>query len=346
MIIVELTKLLAAYNEPATLTVLKAVTPAVPMTKTFTKDGVKSYPNAFKFDVKQFQIPDINELAKALTDLQRQSTTCIIRGKLKQGVPAKSVQRKIRDDEAVFTDTPNKIIHIDIDGVEAPVGVSMSQWPEYISTQLPKPFNNASYYYQYSSSAGIKSGIRLHLWFMSAMPFDNTEFKRWYSHLPDEQQILIDDAVFRPVQVNYIQPPIFEGIADPLANMSRSGLVSKSSDVVSIVIPDEAVKEVKPLNTDIPEVLFNKGDAMNAFHKKLWQIEHSGRLHIPILSACSAYKWAYEVKGIDEDQYWCIEKIREAVSTSEHLDKGGIYSTDGYLQAQYDSAEVVTTGGF
>jgi hypothetical protein len=338
--------LMAAYNEPATLTVLKAVAPAVPMTKVFTENGNTSYPNAYLFDVRQFAIPDINELAKALTELQRQPTTCIIRGQLKEGTSTKNVQRKTRGDDPVFTDRPSKLIHIDVDGVNAPDGMTMVQWPEYVITQLPKPFQGVSYYYQFSSSAGIKPGIRLHLWFISTMPFDNSEFKRWYSHLPDEQQLLIDDAVFRPAQVNYIQPPVFDGVDDPLANMNRSGLITKELQTVSLVIPEEAIKLSQPLNTDVPEVLMNKGDAMNAFHKKLWQVEHSGRLHIPILSACSAYKWASETKGIDEDQDWCLEQIREAVSNSSHLDKEGVYSTDGYLNGQYDSAEVGTNGGF
>jgi len=342
----DLDNLMAAYNEPGTLTVLKAVSPAVLMTKTFTKDGTRSYPNAFKFDVKQFPIPDINELGRALTELQRQPTTCIIRGKLKVGTSAQAVQRKIRGDSSVFNDASNKIIHIDVDGVKAPDGVTMDQWSEYVTTQLPKAFHNASYYYQFSSSAGIKPGIRLHLWFMSAMPFDNSEFKRWYSHLPDEQQLLIDDAVFRPVQVNYIQPPVFDGIEDPLVGKERSGLVPKKDQTVSLAIPEEAVKECQPLNTEIPELLLNKGNAMNAFYKKLWQVEHSGRLHIPILSACSAYKWSCDTKGIDEDRDWCHEQIREAVGNSSHLDKNGVYSTDEYLNAQYDSAEIGTKGEF
>lgn len=339
-------ELMAAYNEPATLTVLKAVAPSVPMTKTFTTKGNKSYPNAYLFDVKQFEIPDINELAKALTELQRQPSTCVIRGQLKQGTSAKNVQRKTRGDDAIFTDKLSKHIHIDVDGVNAPEGVTMDKWPEYVITQLPKPFQSVSYYYQYSSSAGMKPGIRLHLWFISTMPFDNREFKRWYSHLPDEQQLFIDDAVFRPAQVNYIQSPVFIGIDDPLASMARSGLVMKESQTVSLVIPKEAIRLSKPLNTDVPAVLLNKGDAMNAFYKKLWQIEHSGRLHIPILSACSAYRWASETKGIDENPDWCLEKIREAVSNSSHLDKDGIYSTDSYLNAQYESAEIGSTGEF
>ncbi|QDP02196.1 hypothetical protein [Thalassotalea sp. PS06] len=339
----DIEKLMAEFNEPATLTILKAVSPAVPMTKIFTKDGTKPYPNAYKFDVKQFDIPNIEELAKALTDLQRQPQTCVIRGKLKQGTSAEQVQRKVRGDESLFTDAANKIIHIDVDGVEAPESMAIEQWPEYIIEKLPTPFHKASYFYQYSSSVGMKPGIRLHLWFMSTMPFDNSEFKRWYSHLPDEQQLLIDDAVFRPVQVNYIQAPIFDGVEDPLADLTRSGLVTKSEQTVSLVIPEQQLKIRQPLNTEVPEVLLSKGNPMNAFYKKEWQIEHSGRLHIPILAACSAYKWACEAKGVDEDVDWCVDRLRDAVSRSSHIDKDGVYSTDDYLYAQFESAQIAKT---
>lgn len=335
------------YNKPTTITVLDAVKPKVPMTKVFTKYGSDSYTNAFLFDVQHHEVNSLEDYYELLNSLE--PTNCIIRGKLKEGNSAKSVRRLIKNKgraKALFEDQQTKLLHLDVDGVEAPEGVTMAQWAEYCISQLPIEFQGVSYIYQYSSSAGVKAGIRLHLWFYMALPVNHEELKRWYSHLTDHQQRFVDDAVFRPVQVNYVQPPIFKGGAvDPL-EIDRVGLVERQHPRLAITIPDEALKLPVPLNTNIPAIVNSDNAALNAFHRKLWQIENSGRLHTPIFSAFSAYKWAVEkTEDIGEyDEEWCMSLVKEAISNSSHPDKDGVYSTEEYLDAQFFDAQVGDSG--
>ncbi|MFA0117069.1 hypothetical protein AB4392_05235 [Vibrio breoganii] len=351
--IAELTQ---AYSASTYLTVLKATKPAVPLTKVFSQEGSKAFPNAYIFNAKQFTIDSLTELYTAIHQLQSQPNTCIIRGCLKGNrTQAKDITRILKDKperKAEFQDSDSKLLHLDIDGYDSPKGMKKEQWAEYCINMLPVCFRDVSYIYQYSCSAGIKPGIRLHLWFYLTLPATYSELKRWRSHLSDQQQLLVDDAVFRPVQVNYIQNPIFENdFCDPLKGVERLGLIEKQHKTLTIAIPKEELRVVEPLNTDIPHIAQHAGDPMNAFYRKLWQIENSGRLHIPILSAFSAYKWAkqqldegasdyYTAMHSDSCEDWAVVKVFEAIQLSPHPDKNGIYSSDEYLENQLRDAQI------
>jgi hypothetical protein len=64
-----------------------------------------------------------------------------------------------------------------------------------IST-LPPGFHSASAWWQMTSSAGIKPGIRLRLWFWLDRPVTDDEAKRWLAYAP------VDQALYSPVQVH------------------------------------------------------------------------------------------------------------------------------------------------
>ena len=64
---------------------------------------------------------------------------------------------------------------------------------------------------------GIKSGIRVHLWFWLERPCSDDEMKAWLSGCP------IDLRLFNPIQIHLTANPRFvDGAVDPYPK--RSGL--------------------------------------------------------------------------------------------------------------------------
>ena len=107
-----------------------------------------------------------------------------------------------------------------------------------IST-LPPEFQNVSAWWQMTSSAGIKLGIRLRLWFWLDRPVTDDEAKRWLADAP------VDQALYSPVQVHYVARPIFDPPElDPVP--LRAGWFWSHSNVVSV----PALSEPEPVNLD------------------------------------------------------------------------------------------------
>jgi hypothetical protein len=54
----------------------------------------------------------------------------------------------------------------------------------YAIQQLPAEFQTVDCWYHFSSSMGIKAGIRVHLWFWLERPCSDYEMKAWLSGCP------------------------------------------------------------------------------------------------------------------------------------------------------------------
>ena len=65
---------------------------------------------------------------------------------------------------------------------------------EYASCQLPSEFRHVDCWYHFSSSMGIKQGIRVHLWYWLEKPCSDAEMKAWLFGCP------VDMRLFNPVR--------------------------------------------------------------------------------------------------------------------------------------------------
>jgi hypothetical protein len=82
---------------------------------------------------------------------------------------------------------------------------------------LPVEFAAAHAVWQMTSSAGIKDGIRLRLWFWCDRAVSDAECKRWLEASP------VDRSLFNPVQPHFVAAPVFAPkSADPVP--LRSGM--------------------------------------------------------------------------------------------------------------------------
>jgi hypothetical protein len=80
----------------------------------------------------------------------------------------------------------------------------------YLRRQLPAPFRFARCAAQLSSGAGIKPGLRAHLFFTLDRPLVGAELKRLLGAVPG-----LDVSTLGAVQPHYVAAPIFAGVDDP-----------------------------------------------------------------------------------------------------------------------------------
>ena len=111
------------------------------------------------FNVAEEQVSDLRSLSRILQKLENEPTKTIIRGTL-----VDEQLGPIPRNKDTFAATPRQWCMIDIDSL-AWDGDSRDQKSmlSYATQQLPVEFQSVDFWYHFSSSMGIKSGIRVHL---------------------------------------------------------------------------------------------------------------------------------------------------------------------------------------
>lgn len=230
------------------LTVLR--TRGLPATKTIGlgPDGrlavLASYPNAKRFAARQAPVASLGDLAAALD--RARSDEFVIRGEPRPGLDMNDTVRRLYTDPltgepATFREVPRRWVLLDFDTVRAPEWLDPTV-PEdaaaYLRSLLPDDFHTASFWWAYTSSAGIKPGeLRMRLAFWLDQPVGKAFLDRWLADVP------VDPSLFRPVQAIYVARPILKGVADPVPR--RSGVFVDVDDVVPV--PQLPAEEPEPM---------------------------------------------------------------------------------------------------
>jgi hypothetical protein len=181
-----------------------------------------------EFLVKQIPVNNLESLAAVVSAIETEPTKAIIRGSLLEDGSGLVPRNK-----DTFTATPRQWCMIDIDSL-AWDGDSSDQQAmlSYATQQLPVEFQSVDFWYQFSSSMGIKSGIRVHLWFWFDRPCSDDEMKAWLSGCP------VDMRMFNPIQIHLTANPHFvDGAVDPYPD--RSGLFEAGSGSSTVPVPSD-----------------------------------------------------------------------------------------------------------
>lgn len=234
------------------LTVLTTRASDLLATKTFTQtpDGIakKSYGNAATFTHTALPVDSIDTLHAALTSLASDPRSFVIRAK---PIDASKtvVRRRIHESDGIapdFAPEARHWLHIDIDGVPLPDGLTdedvkrdaAAVVAQAVQDYLPSYLHGVTFSYQLSSSMLVTTSgeLRVHVWFWLDRALDDEALKHWARRVNANWQgdgVLIDEAVYRAVQPNYVATPIFDGLQDPCKGF-RQGLVRQPCDVASI----------------------------------------------------------------------------------------------------------------
>ena len=205
----------------------------LPLAKIWHADGtISDYSKPKHFTVEQIVVDGIINLSALLYTLEKNSYSCLIRGKYTGTEPKNTLRRK-----EIFSDQPLHTFMAEIDNfVPAlfdPLLSPVESIEEYIAEVLPDCFHTASYHWQLSNSFGSAKNIgilKAHVWFYLKTPYTSAQMRAWAKH----EKIELDVSTLDPVQIHYTSGPIFENIESPIH--LRSGFVSKSNNAVPFII--------------------------------------------------------------------------------------------------------------
>ena len=178
------------------------------------------------FNVSEEPVSDLQSLSALLQRLENDPTHTVIRGSLTDDQSSPVPRNK-----EAFIATPRQWCMIDIDSLAWDRDVSDQQaMVSYAIQQLPVEFQTADCWYHFSSSMGIKAGIRVHLWFWLDRPCSDDEMKAWLSGCP------VDLRLFNPIQIHLTANPQFRnGAVDPYPN--KSGLFEAGPGISTVTVP-------------------------------------------------------------------------------------------------------------
>ncbi|XAT58463.1 hypothetical protein GN241_14505 [Rhodobacteraceae bacterium IMCC1335] len=198
------------------------------LVKTFSGPDLKkqSFAIGKEFNVTEEPVSNLQNLSKVLHKLENDPTRTIIRGSLIEGKT-----NPVPRNKTTFTATLRQWCMIDIDSLAWDGDINDQQaMLSYAIEQLPIEFQSVDCWYHFSSSMGIKAGIRVHLWFWLERPCSDDEMKAWLSGCP------VDLRLFNPIQIHLTANPRFiAGAIDPYPN--RSGLFEAGNGVSIVPVP-------------------------------------------------------------------------------------------------------------
>ena len=140
----------------------------IPLVKIFNSSDLKqqSFVISKEFNVIEEPVSDLQSLSRLLQRLETEATQTIIRGSLTTD-QANPVPRN----KETFTATPRQWCMIDIDSLAWDGDIyDQKAMLLYAIQQLPIEFQSVYFWYHFSSSMGIKVGVRVHLWFWLERP--------------------------------------------------------------------------------------------------------------------------------------------------------------------------------
>jgi hypothetical protein len=224
---------------PGDLTILRAQ--GRRLTKLIAPGRIVDYDRPLAFEVEAVRLEDVEDLAALLEDLAGQPDRCVIRGVLRPAFATrKYVFRRARESDAGpgrFEAVARAWVMVDIEPTTAPPWIDPVDpvlVGGYLRRQLPAPFQSARCAVQLSSGAGVKPGLRAHLWF--SRPLGKPELDRWLKGV-----VGIDLQVFVSVQPHYTAAPAFQDVDDPVHE--RLALLPGYAEVA---VPDLAPPAPRP----------------------------------------------------------------------------------------------------
>lgn len=287
------------------------------------------YDRAYLYTVQSVDVTSIDDLADALSWLETQPYSCIVRG---ETIGEVDVNQKIRralvndPEKGPATIRPvakgRQWVMLDFD--KLPVAslnlTTEAERLEYLVSLLPPEFQGVTYYYQWSASAALDGWVTLscHLWYWLTEPWLCRDLYERFA-TGDWSACEVDPAPFTVNQPHYTAAPIFDGMADPVEH--RSGIVRHDRDAVLISTWFKPVEPAPTISNREHYELFG----LSRFDDLLADI--GPHFHRPILRAAAHY---VNVVGTDD-----LDNLRERLIDAIHAAPSGRNRKADYLDRHY-----------
>jgi hypothetical protein len=236
----------------------------------------------------------------------------VVRGRPREGIDRQRSRRLLHDKRnrndsvtpATLEPAARRWLALDCDRLECPHWLDQFDEPdrtvEHVVSLLPVEIHYATVWWQFTSSAGIKPGISLRLFFWLERPLEDWQLKQWLADSP------VDPAVFAPAQPIYVARPLFVGMTDPVP--WRSGIWHGDRDEVTP--PD--IEKPQPRESQSAGVKFTEsaGSGYEFHRSRIGDGPELGGFHIPVKSAVVA--WIAR-QGAAVDTAWLREDLEKAI---------------------------------
>lgn len=213
------------------VTVAQTYYPNQKLTKTFYRDSVKQYDQVKTFNFYEYEVMTLYELATLVKRVIVQPRCCLLRSRSKD--KSKWVLRRFNGVEATLVEQPQHWFALDIDGYGVATGDVEN---DAKSVLLALGWGNVECIALASSSYGIKSDIRMRLFFWANRAVESIVLKKFMMN----NKVCADLALFHPIQPIYVATPLFlDGLVDPV----EKRLVWIDGDFSCVDIPWHIVVE-------------------------------------------------------------------------------------------------------
>lgn len=227
------------------------LTAAVPLCKTITPTETQPYPHTKEFTSHSVEITTAREFHSKITAFAA-AGGCLLKGQLLH--PLKNQSRA----GATNSNDPTQYVVIDIDRCDPMI----TQPEQFIHQCLPQEFQDITYTWQWSNSAGIsKQGLAGHLIFILSTPVSVQLLKKYLTHLNFltpalENQIRLahngqtltyglDATCAQNDKLIFIAPPKLVGISDPYPQ--RFSLIERTHDTLTLHLNDINISQIEAL---------------------------------------------------------------------------------------------------
>lgn len=271
------------------LTVL-TTNPKKPLTKTiFAKtmsDGsekieIQQYDTNIKyFSSKSIPVKNFASLADALSKLQGDIYSCIIRGCVAENVNIANHPRTKRGAslDGTIIEVDQQWCAIDIDNFNiSPFGVSSREEAiTHILGMLPTCFAKASCFWKFSATTGFKADpniVSIHFYFWLSEPASNTDLKEYFDafnkSIKEAYGIerLVDTVFFDSIQIHYTAAPHLIDLPDPVSR--RFGIIEGKTDSVVLAEDFNPAGSVEAQNGALQKYIESIGDDKDGIHGPL-----------------------------------------------------------------------------
>lgn len=301
---------------------------------------VQPYDKGYLLNNEQIEYHSLESVYHDFVELAASRRFCFIRGNIKPEFQGKACRRLLHDDsltgdQATIEADPfgKNLLMLDFDDVDNPGGVqpSVADLERLVVARLPAEFHNASFFYQFSSSAGVRgwAPFKVHLFYWTTKPWPDAKLRDWAKGWNEHLGLKwLDDRVFLSSQINYIADPLFVGMDDPLG-VDRWGFVRKASASVDLQ-PIARAQRQAPVWTASLSTIYTPADIQERLEEKLAQIGVGGNYREPLMAAIGFYIAASKSRGLVPD----LDHLKSAI----HAQAGGVLRAGGrseYLSGRH-----------
>jgi hypothetical protein len=303
-----------------------------------------SYGNAKWFSVTTAKVGSIVELAAQLDRLQHDPHAFLVRGSLLPEADPQHTRRLLHPDPkdgypASFRSACRQYLDIDFDGIPTPIGIDPVADPEgaieYLIGLLPPEFQDATCWWQWTSSQGFKPDtLNARIYVYLDRPIPDEDLIRWARAINKAAgRKLIDDALYRAVQPHYVAAPIISGMPDPVPR--RSGLRKGLDDAVALVLP-EKTSATTAAEQSGEGIVFRETVGFEAY---LGRIGDPDGFNLPIYKAIWSYVGSNGTAAATQEGRATLKaRLKETIEaaapgsrTQADIDR---YASDAYLDSE------------